>query len=105
MELGITLHTLKPDREVLDIPSVLPSARTDIPDSVYKTTRGKSKAALAELFALRRSGRPVLVGTTSVQSSQVSKYIYIYIYVYIYICIYIYVCVCVCVYVRLYIYI
>jgi preprotein translocase subunit SecA len=55
---------------VVDIPSVLPSARTDIPNSVYKTTRGKSNAALQELLAVRRSGRPVLVGTTSVESSR-----------------------------------
>lgn len=55
---------------MVDIPSVLPSARTDIPNSVYKTTRGKSNAALQELLAVRRSGRPVLVGTTSVESSR-----------------------------------
>ena len=58
------------DLEVVDVPPVLPSLRTDIPNSVYKTTRGKSIAALKELLAVRRSGRPVLVGTTSVEASR-----------------------------------
>mmetsp|Transcript_35050 Transcript_35050/g.104725 ORF Transcript_35050/g.104725 Transcript_35050/m.104725 type:complete len:963 (-) Transcript_35050:195-3083(-) len=57
--------------DVVDVPPVLPSLRSDIPDSVFKTTRGKSNAALAELLSLRRSGRPILVGTTSVEASQV----------------------------------
>lgn len=55
--------------EVVEVPSALPSQRTDIIASVYKTTRGKSNAALNELLALHRAGRPVLVGTTSVESS------------------------------------
>uniref|UniRef100_A0A7S4BQD3 Protein translocase subunit SecA n=1 Tax=Chrysotila carterae TaxID=13221 RepID=A0A7S4BQD3_CHRCT len=55
--------------DVVDVPPALPLQRVDIPASVYKTTRGKSNAALQELLALHRQGRPVLVGTTSVESS------------------------------------
>ena len=56
--------------QVLEVPPVLPPQRFDVPDSVYKTTRGKSKAALAELLSMHRRGRPVLVGTTSVQATE-----------------------------------
>jgi len=56
--------------QVIDIPSVLPSQRVDIPNSVYKTTRGKSNAALTELLSMHNQRRPVLVGTTSLQSSE-----------------------------------
>ena len=41
-----------------------------MPTSVYKNVRGKSNAALQELLAMRRLGRPVLVGTTSVESTE-----------------------------------
>jgi len=52
------------------VPPVLPTARADVPTSVYKNVRGKSNAALQELLAMRRLGRPVLVGTTSVESTE-----------------------------------
>ena len=57
--------------KVLQVPPVLPVQRVDYPDAVYKTTKGKSLAALAELLDMHRAGRPVLVGTTSIESSQV----------------------------------
>jgi len=56
---------------VLQVPPVLPVQRLDMPDAVYKTTKAKSFAALAELLDMHRAGRPVLVGTTSIESSQV----------------------------------
>ena len=56
---------------VLQVPPVLPVQRADYPDAVYKTVKGKSLAALDELLNLHRDGRPVLVGTTSVESSEV----------------------------------
>jgi len=55
---------------VVDIPTVLPSQRVDIPNSVFKTIRGKSNAALQELIGNHRRNRPVLVGTTSISSSE-----------------------------------
>lgn len=55
---------------VVDVPSALPTQRADVPSSVYKTLRGKSNAALRELLSMHDKGRPVLVGTTSVQASQ-----------------------------------
>ena len=56
---------------MLQVPPVLPVQRADFPDAVYKTTKGKSLAALDELLTMHRDGRPVLVGTTSIESSNV----------------------------------
>ena len=57
--------------QVLDVPPGLERARVDVPSSVYKTIKGKSNAALNELLSMHESGRPCLVGTTSVDSSAV----------------------------------
>merc|ERR1719183_1716539 len=56
--------------EVLMVPPVLPRQRVDLPNAVYKTVKGKSSAALEELLSFHRLGRPVLVGTTSVEGSE-----------------------------------
>jgi len=56
--------------KVVDVPSVLPLARVDIASSVYKTADGKWRAALAELLKMHDLKRPVLVGTTSVETSE-----------------------------------
>ena len=56
--------------DVLTVPPVLPRQRVDLPNAVYKSVKGKSNAALDELMGMHRSGRPVLVGTTSVEASQ-----------------------------------
>ena len=56
--------------KVVDVPSVLPLARVDIASSVYKTADGKWRAALAELLRMYDLKRPVLVGTTSVETSE-----------------------------------
>ncbi|KOO32252.1 preprotein translocase subunit [Chrysochromulina tobinii] len=55
---------------VVAVPPVLPRQRVDLPNAVYKSVKGKSSAALNELMGMHRSGRPVLVGTTSVDASQ-----------------------------------
>jgi len=55
---------------VLSVPPVLPRQRVDLPNAVYKNVKGKSNAALNELMGMHSSGRPVLVGTTSVEASQ-----------------------------------
>lgn len=56
--------------DVVTIPTNLPIARNDQQDLVYKTKREKYKAAIDEIEALRAIGRPVLVGTTSVEVSE-----------------------------------
>src|SRR4029078_4925199 len=48
----------------------LPMVRKDHQDLVYKTKREKYKSAIDEIEALRNAGRPVLVGTTSVEVSE-----------------------------------
>jgi preprotein translocase subunit SecA len=56
--------------DVVTIPTNLPITRKDQQDLVYKTKREKYKAAIDEIEALRAVGRPVLVGTTSVEVSE-----------------------------------
>ncbi|MGE5108738.1 MAG: preprotein translocase subunit SecA [Sphingobacteriales bacterium] len=56
--------------DVVTIPTNLPMTRIDNQDLVYKTKREKYKASIDEIEALRNAGRPVLVGTTSVEVSE-----------------------------------
>ena len=56
--------------DVVSIPTNLPMVRQDRQDLVYKTKREKFRAAIDEIEALRNAGRPVLVGTTSVEVSE-----------------------------------
>ncbi len=56
--------------DVVTIPTNLPMVRKDQQDLVYKTKREKYKAVIDEIEALRNAGRPVLVGTTSVEVSE-----------------------------------
>ncbi|MBI1781975.1 MAG: SEC-C domain-containing protein, partial [Sphingobacteriales bacterium] len=56
--------------DVVNIPTNLPMVRKDHQDLVYKTKREKYKASIDEIEALRNAGRPVLVGTTSVEVSE-----------------------------------
>ena len=56
--------------DVVSIPTNLPMIRQDKQDLVYKTKREKFRAAIDEIEALRNAGRPVLVGTTSVEVSE-----------------------------------
>lgn len=56
--------------DVVTIPTHLPLQRIDKEDLVYKTKREKYKAVIEEIEALRAAGRPVLVGTTSVEVSE-----------------------------------
>ncbi|MCQ2267490.1 MAG: preprotein translocase subunit SecA [Bacteroidaceae bacterium] len=60
--------------DVVVIPTNRPIARNDMNDRVYKTKREKYKAVIEEVVKMREQGRPVLVGTTSVEiSEQLSK--------------------------------
>jgi preprotein translocase subunit SecA len=56
--------------DVVTVPTNIPMIRKDQQDLVYKTKREKYKAAIDEIEALRNAGRPVLVGTTSVEVSE-----------------------------------
>ena len=56
--------------DVVTIPTHIPMVRNDKQDLVYKTTREKYKAVIDEIEALRNAGRPCLVGTTSVEVSE-----------------------------------
>jgi preprotein translocase subunit SecA len=55
---------------VLTIPTNQPNIRKDSHDSVYKTRREKFTAVAAEIKTLHAQGRPVLVGTISVETSE-----------------------------------
>jgi preprotein translocase subunit SecA len=56
--------------DVVEVPTNRPVIRTDMNDRVYKTQREKYKAVIMEVEKMRNSGRPVLVGTTSVDISE-----------------------------------
>ncbi len=56
--------------DVVVIPTNRDMIRADREDRVYKTKREKYKAAIDEIDALRNAGRPILVGTTSVEVSE-----------------------------------
>ncbi|MDR3460648.1 MAG: preprotein translocase subunit SecA [Verrucomicrobiae bacterium] len=55
---------------VMTIPQNRPNVRKDSDDSVYKTRREKFNAVVAEIKSLHGQGRPVLVGTVSVETSE-----------------------------------
>ena len=56
--------------DVVVIPTNRPIARNDMNDRVYKTKREKYKAVIEEIEKMVEAGRPVLVGTTSVEISE-----------------------------------
>ncbi len=56
--------------DVVEIPTNRPIARVDMEDRVYKTKREKYKAVIEEVERMVNAGRPVLVGTTSVEISE-----------------------------------
>ena len=59
--------------DVVTIPTNRPVARIDMDDRVYKTKKEKYAAVIDEIVRLREAGRPVLVGTTSVEISELLK--------------------------------
>ncbi len=56
--------------DVVEIPTNRPVIRKDMDDRVYKTARAKYAAVIEEIVEMRNAGRPVLVGTTSVEISE-----------------------------------
>ena len=62
--------------DVVVVPTNKPMIRIDYPDVIYKTRRAKYKAVVKEIVELHKSGRPVLVGTTSItQSEELSAFL------------------------------
>jgi preprotein translocase subunit SecA len=57
--------------QVTIIPTNLPSKRNDLPDAVYRKEIGKWQAVAEDCAEMHETGRPVLVGTTSVEKSEV----------------------------------
>lgn len=56
--------------DVVSIPTNVPAIRKDEEDKIFKTKREKFGAVIDEIVLLREAGRPVLVGTTSVEVSE-----------------------------------
>ena len=56
--------------DVVVIPTNMPLIRTNYPDVIYKTEEEKFRAAVREIKELYQSGRPVLVGTISIEKSE-----------------------------------
>ncbi|MBR0179228.1 MAG: preprotein translocase subunit SecA [Firmicutes bacterium] len=56
--------------DVVEIPTNLPSRRKDYPDVIYRTEAGKFNAVVDEIEQEHEKGRPVLVGTVSIEKSE-----------------------------------
>lgn len=55
---------------VISIPTALPLGRKDYPDVVFKNASGKYRAVMREIARVAPTGRPILIGTTSVEASE-----------------------------------
>ena len=56
--------------DVVEIPTNRPMIRKDMPDSVYRTKRGKYQAIVEQIKECNAKGQPVLVGTVSIEMSE-----------------------------------
>ncbi len=56
--------------DILEVPTNKPLARQDLPDEVYKNTKGKYTSIIRQIIACHEKGQPVLVGTTSIEKSE-----------------------------------
>ncbi|MDD5092019.1 MAG: preprotein translocase subunit SecA [Candidatus Wallbacteria bacterium] len=56
--------------ESVEIPTNVQVIRKDLPDAIYKTEREKYRAIVEKIFELNQRGQPVLVGTTSIEKSE-----------------------------------
>jgi len=57
--------------DVVVVPTHMPMIRRDLPDVVYKTEKAKFKAVVDEITQRHKIGQPVLVGTVSIEKSEV----------------------------------
>ncbi len=56
--------------DVVEVPTNKPMIRIDHPDSVYKTEKGKFNAVIEQIVQCHEKGQPVLVGTISIEKSE-----------------------------------
>ncbi len=56
--------------DVVEIPTNKPLIRYEYPDVIYRTAREKWEAVVEEIISAHKQGRPVLVGTTSIEKSE-----------------------------------
>ena len=56
--------------EVIVVPTHRPMVRKDLPDMIYKTEKAKFNAVVEEAARLNKEGRPVLIGTTSIEKNE-----------------------------------
>lgn len=61
--------------DVLVMPTNKPMIRADNPDMIYKTEKGKFNAVIREIEDLNKKGQPVLVGTISIEKSEVLSHL------------------------------
>ena len=57
--------------DVVEIPTNKPLIRKDHPDVVYKTEKGKFNAAIETIVECHQKGQPILVGTVSIEKSEI----------------------------------
>ncbi|XP_076882152.1 protein translocase subunit SECA2, chloroplastic-like [Bidens hawaiensis] len=60
---------------VIEVPTNMPNIRNDLPIQAFATARGKWEYVREEIINMFRAGRPVLVGTTSVENSEYLSYL------------------------------
>lgn len=56
--------------DVIEIPTNRPTVRKDLSDMIYKTEKGKFTATIERIIACHEKGQPVLVGTISIEKSE-----------------------------------
>ena len=61
--------------EVVVMPTNKPMLRTDYPDVIYKSEKAKFNAAITEIEACHQKGQPALVGTTSIEKSELLSHL------------------------------
>jgi preprotein translocase subunit SecA len=62
--------------DVVIVPTNMPMIRKDFPDVIYKTEKEKFNAVIREIKELHEQKRPILVGTISIEKSELlSKYL------------------------------
>lgn len=57
--------------DVIEIPPNKPLVRQDMPDHIFKTEKGKFMAVIDEIIESHKKGQPVLVGTISIEKSEI----------------------------------
>ena len=56
---------------IVTVPTNRPKQRIDYPDAIYKTVNGKYRAVIEQVMECHKNGQPVLVGTVSVEKSEI----------------------------------